>query len=74
MTDKKADEELQPQVVEEVNIRHIKNAGIPDRKTYRVTTETGLFKNGTQYNQGDQIELDELTAANFKELGEVEDV
>lgn len=43
----------------------------PERKTYVVTAEDGLFKSGKKYKKGDEIELDELTAKNFKELGEV---
>ena len=44
----------------------------PPRKTYIVTSESGLFKNGKQYEPGDEIELDEKTAANFLALEEVE--
>lgn len=62
------------EVVEEFTIKRVKNAPAVERKMYRVTAETGIFKNGKAYNQGDEIELDINTAANFKELGEVEDV
>lgn len=34
----------------------------------------GIFKNGTLYKPGEQIELDEQSAANYKALGEVADV
>ena len=34
----------------------------------------GIFKNGTIYKPGDEIELGEQTAARFLELGEIENV
>lgn len=46
----------------------------PNRTTYVVTAEAGLFKNGRQYDKGEQIELDPATAERFKTLGEVADV
>lgn len=57
-----------------VSLAHSKGeeAQAPERKTYKVTAENGLFKNGQQYNMGDKIELDEKTAQNFMEIGEVE--
>lgn len=42
------------------------------RKDYKVTADDGLFKNGRLYEKGETIRLDELTASNFMELGEVE--
>lgn len=44
------------------------------RKPYKVLAETGLFKNGNQYNQGATIELDDKTAANFIAVGEIEPI
>lgn len=48
-------------------------AAAPKRKTYIVTAENGLFKNGKQYEEGDEIELDPTTAGRFKDIGEVKD-
>lgn len=45
---------------------------IPARHEYTVTAESGLFKNGKQYDKGDTVQLDEQTASRFKEAGEVE--
>lgn len=47
--------------------------GEPSRKTYIVTSKAGLFKNGTQYSAGDEIQLDDHTANNFMALDEVEE-
>lgn len=44
----------------------------PERKDYVVLSESGLFKNGKQYEQGDTVSLDEKTAQNFLELGAIE--
>lgn len=43
----------------------------PERKEYTVVSEAGLFKNGKQYDAGDQVELDEKTAQNFIENGDI---
>lgn len=63
-----------------------KNAGEVERQSYRVTDKAarasteesvgseGIFKNGQIFAPGDLIELDEQSAANYKVLGEVEDV
>lgn len=48
-------------------------SNVPARRPYKVLVETGLFKNGQQYNQGDIVELDVVTAERFKALGEIED-
>lgn len=48
------------------------NAGVP-KKSYRVIAEAGLFKRGRQWEKGEIIELDEVTANGFKALGEIED-
>lgn len=45
---------------------------VPERNKYTVTSESGLFKNGKQYDQGDIVDLDEKTAENFINAGEVE--
>lgn len=42
------------------------------KKVYVVTSENGLFKNGKQYNTGEAITLDERTAENFMNNGDVE--
>lgn len=34
----------------------------------------GIFKNGQLYKPGDEIELDDQSAENFKQLGEIKDV
>jgi hypothetical protein len=47
-------------------------AGVPVRRSYRVTVEGGIFKNGKLYEQGEIVELDEVTAGRFMEIGEVE--
>lgn len=47
--------------------------GLPEKKSYTVASKAGLFKNGKQYKQGDQIELDEQTAKNFIASGDIED-
>lgn len=56
-----------------------------ERKTYIVTDQTvreateesvgsdGLFKNGKVYKPGEQIELDEQTAASFLANGDIEE-
>ena len=44
----------------------------PERRRYIVMSESGLFKNGKLYEQGEEIMLDAKTAANFNNLGEVE--
>lgn len=44
----------------------------PERRPYIVTAESGIFKNGKLYEQGEEIMLDAKTAANFNNLGEVE--
>lgn len=74
------------EVVEELNIKHVRNAKPVEKKKYVVTEgaarkstdesigSEGIFKNGKVYKPGDEIELDEATAKNFIELGEVEDV
>jgi len=59
---------------DELKIEHTQDQDAPVRKTYRVTSEHGLFKNGKQYDEGQTIELDEKTAANFIANGDVEDV
>lgn len=46
----------------------------PPRKPYRVLAESGLFKNGTQYDQGSTVELTEQAAAAFIANGDVEEV
>lgn len=43
------------------------------RRPYRVLAESGLFKNGKQYDKGDEVQLDALTAAGFLRNGEIED-
>lgn len=43
-------------------------------KTYEVLAESGLFKNGKQYNKGEQIQLSEKTAANFLAINEIKEV
>ncbi|MBJ8343944.1 hypothetical protein [Antrihabitans sp. YC2-6] len=48
--------------------------GATDRKTYVVTSESGLFKRGEQFDKGSTIELDDQTAANFIEAGDVAEV
>ena len=42
----------------------------PERKEYEVVNP--LFKNGKEYKKGDTIELDELTASNFKKTGDIQ--
>lgn len=44
----------------------------PIRKPYIVAVETGIFKNGILYNQGDSVLLDDKTAANFLAIGDIE--
>lgn len=45
-----------------------------NRRDYRVLSEAGLFKNGKQYDQGEIVSLDPVTARRFIEIGEVEEV
>lgn len=59
---------------ESVRLEITRNVPLPERKLYRVTAESGLFKRGQLFAPGEEIELDEATAASFKVLGEVEDV
>jgi hypothetical protein len=44
------------------------------RRPYRVLAEAGLFKNGVQYDQGSEIELDPRTGGNFVAAGDVEEI
>lgn len=46
--------------------------GEPVRRTYVVKAKDGLFKRGQLYKEGDEIELDEPTAANFLRLKQIE--
>lgn len=46
--------------------------GEPVRRTYIVRAKDGLFKRGQLFNKGDEIELDDVTAANFLKLKEIE--
>lgn len=41
----------------------------PERKKYTVVNP--LFKHGKQYRRGAKIELDEVTANNFKNTGDI---
>ena len=70
------EEAIQPdsteqKVVERVVIEVTRDAGVPERHDYIVTSENGLFKNGQQYNKGDTIQLDDATASNFIAVGDV---
>lgn len=47
--------------------------GEPARQAYRVTAKAGVFKNGKQYKQGADVQLDSQTAANFLATGDVEE-
>ena len=42
----------------------------PKRTEYTVINP--LFKNGKEYKKGNAIELDELTASNFKKTGDIQ--
>lgn len=44
---------------------------VPARTTYVVTAAEGLFKNGQQYDKGDEVELDEQTADRFLKQEEI---
>lgn len=57
------DDSVQPNIVQDV---------APERQNYIVTSEVGLFKNGTQYNVGDEINLDVKAAQKFIDNGEVQ--
>lgn len=46
----------------------------PPRTPYRVIAESGIFKNGKQYDKGDTVELIEQAAADFLAAGDVEEV
>jgi hypothetical protein len=41
-------------------------------KRYKVASDNGLFKRGQQFDKGSIIELDEKTASQFMENGEVQ--
>lgn len=47
---------------------------ICDMRRYRVTAESGLFKNGKSYHKGDEIELERASALNFVAINEVEEI
>ena len=55
-----------------VTLQEVENQ--PLRRAYIVTAETGIFKNGKLYEQGEEIMLDDHTATNFGNLNEVEAV
>lgn len=42
-------------------------------KSYEVTVEGGIFKNGKTYRKGSKVELNPATAARFIEAGEVKE-
>lgn len=44
------------------------------RLSYIVTAESGLFKNGKQYDQGETIELAESAGKNFIKSGDVKEI
>ena len=44
-----------------------------EKRAYVVTAENGLFKNGTTYENGQSVELDEATAERLIEAGEVKE-
>lgn len=41
------------------------------RKAYTVASPAGINKNGKHYPQGSQVPLDEKTARNFAEAGDI---
>lgn len=53
------------EIKDEMKFSDPKEPAVEVKKTYRVISVHGLFKNGKQYNQGETIELAEKTAANF---------
>lgn len=59
-------------VTDEIETAVEPSADIPVRLPYRVTVEGGIFKNGKLYEMGEVVELDEVTAGRFMEIGEVE--
>lgn len=55
-----------------VAISHTEGQDAPERKTYTVISESGLYKNGVQVDKGQSIELDVKTASAFIEAGDIE--
>lgn len=43
------------------------------RKTYIVENESGLFKSGTHYPKGSEVDLVETAAKNFLALGDIKE-
>lgn len=59
---------------DEVDITLERSPFEPERKSYRVVAENGLFKRGQQHDPGQLVELDEKTAAAFLVAGDIEEV
>jgi hypothetical protein len=43
----------------------------PEKKEYEVVAESGIFKNGRQYEKGEKIFLTEQAANNFLASGDI---
>ena len=66
--------EDQAKTGDRVEITKETDASDPTRRTYRVVSEAGLFKNGEHYKKGSRVELNVNSAKAFLEIGDVEEV
>lgn len=60
-------------VTDRVEIQHTQQAVFnPNLVKVKVLAESGIFKNGRKYEQGDEAVISRDSALNFQQIGEVE--